>query len=140
MKKVASLAVMVIPCARWGRPQVPPQIGGIERAAQARVLFREPADHASAAQSKEAVQRRARLALEYGPHGLPERWVVGQGGQDAAQMIAEDPVVGGGARFEGGEVNLVRRHLVQSPPDQVRMPAQQVVEAADLGLVFQARP
>ena len=49
-------------------------------------------------------------------------------------MVAERPVVAAGQFLEGFEREAARDHLVQAAADEIRVAAQQIVEALKLAL------
>src|SRR5436190_15484231 len=100
---------------------MPPEVAGIEGTAQARLFLRISGHDTGAPEAVEAVGSGARPSLEECPDCLAQFRVASEQDQDAAQMVAEDPVIGAGSGFERDDVELVRYDLVETTADQIRM-------------------
>src|SRR5688500_4874419 len=113
------------------------QIARVELAAGAGVPGRVPCQQTCAPQTEEALFRRAGPPFEHRRHALAQRRSASQERQQAAQMVAEDPVALGRARLDLPEADATRRHLMKGLARQIRMPSYQMEEPRGLRVVPQ---
>src|SRR5207249_4089814 len=76
-------------------------------------------------------------ALEDAAHDVAEFGISRQQDEDAAEMVAIDPLIARGLRLERRDVDVMARHLQEAAAYQVGMAAQEPAEACHFRVVAQ---
>src|SRR5256714_1857113 len=108
------------------------EVHRVEMAARLQLLRRVARHDARAAQTVEGLVRRARIAFEHRARDVREHGVSGEQHQYAPQVVAVRALLSIRHRLEVVEADSVRDHLVQAAAHEVRVAAEQRVEAREL--------